>query len=192
MAPPQKSATARAAAGRSPAPNPAPAPEPAPVYVSAMDTYVPIIPDPNPDDIERCFKHPTLTKIEDELNYKQICIIREELFRNSITIKSTFRGRNHGHLGSVQRPTVYQIEAGQAWTIPASGGMYSNFPDGATDAEKKREVVEFINRKTHIKLSELVEDLLNNQLLRAVSKEYYMELRQSVLQYDGVSTLELI
>ena len=39
------------AAGGSPAPNPALAPEPAPVYVSAMDTYVPIIPDPKPDDI---------------------------------------------------------------------------------------------------------------------------------------------
>ena len=38
----------------------------------------------------------------------------------------------------------------------------------------------------------MVEDLLNNKLLKAVSKEYYMELRQGILQYDGVSTSELL
>ena len=99
-----------------------------------------IIPDLNPDDTDRRFKHPTLTKIEDEPNYDQMCIVREELFRNAIAIKSTFGGRKHGHLGSVQQPAVYQTEAGQAWTIPASGGMYPTFPAGATDAKKKTEV----------------------------------------------------
>ena len=71
-------------------------------------------------------------------------------------------------------------------------GMYPNFSVWATDAEKKREVVEFINRETRIKISELVKDLLKNKLLKAVSEEYYMDLRQGVLQYDGVSTLELL
>ena len=78
-----------------------------------MDTYVPIIPDLKPDDIERRFKHPTLTKIEDKPNYEQMCIVREELFRNTIAIKSTFWGRKHGHIESVHRPAVYQIEEGQ-------------------------------------------------------------------------------
>ena len=139
------------------------------MYVSAMDTCVPIIPNPKPDDIERRFKHPTLTKIEDKPDYKQMCIVREELFCNAIAIKSTFRGRKYGHLRSVQRPAVYQTDTGQEWTIPASGGMYPTFSAGATDADKKREVVELMNRETHIKLSELVEDLLKKQLLKAVS-----------------------
>ena len=47
---------------------------------------------------------------------------------------------------------------------------------GAADEEKKREVAEFINRETHIKIAELVKELLKNQLLNAVSEEYYMEL----------------
>ena len=162
------------------------------MYVSAMDTYVPITPDPNPDDIERRFKHPTLTKIEDEPDYKQMCIVREELFRNAITIKSTFGGKKHGHLRSIQRPAVYQTEAGQAWTILTSGGMYPTFSVKATDEEKKREFAEFINRETHINIAELVEELLNNQRLNAVSEEYYMELRQGMLQYDGVSTSDLL
>ena len=132
------SATARTAAGGSPAPNPATAPEPALVYVSAMDTYVPIISNLNPDDTERCFKHPTLTNIEDKPDYEQMCIVCKELFRNAIAIKSTFGGKKHGHLGSVQRPAVYQTETGQAWKIPTSGGMYPTFSVRENDEEKKR------------------------------------------------------
>ena len=89
-----------------------------------------------------------------------MCVVREELFRNAIVIKSTFRGEKHGHLRSVQRPDVYHTEAGQAWTIPTSGGMYLTFSVGATDEEKKREVAEFINRETHIKIAELVKEFL--------------------------------
>ena len=59
--------------------------------------------------------------------------------------------------------------------------MYLTFLVGATDKEKKREVTEFINLDTHIKIAELFEELLKNQLLKAVSEEYYMELRQGVI-----------
>ena len=140
MSPPRTSVTVRAEAVKSLATNPEPAPEPAPVYVSAMYTYMPIIPNPKPDDIEQRFKHPTLTKIKDEPNYEQMCIVCEELFRNAIAIKSSFGGKKHGHLGSVQQPAVYETEAFQAWTIPASRGMYPTFSVGATNKEKKREV----------------------------------------------------
>ena len=189
MAPPQTSTTARAAAFGPPAPNPTTAPEPAPMCVSAMDIYLPIIPDPKTDDIERRFKHPTLTTIENELDHKQMCIVCKELFLNAIAIKSMFGGKKHGHLGSVQRPAVYHTEAGQAWTILTSGGMYPTFSLRATHEEKKREVTEFINRETHINIAELIEELLKNQLLKAVSEEYYMEPHQGVLQYNRMSTL---
>ena len=82
-----------------------------------------------------------------------MCIVREELFRNAIAIKSTFGGKKHGHLGSVQQPDVYQTEAGQAWKILTSVGMYPTFSVGATNEEKKREVADFINRETHIKIA---------------------------------------
>ena len=113
MAPARTSATARAAAASPPSLNPATAPEPAPVYAFAMDTYVPIIPDSNPDNIEQRFKHPTLSTIENQPDYEQMCVVREELFRNEIVIKSTFGGKRHGHPGSVQQLAVYHTEAGQ-------------------------------------------------------------------------------
>ena len=121
-----------------------------------------------------------------------MCVVREELFCNAIAIKSTFGGKRHGHLGSVQRPAVYHTEAGQACTVPTSVGMYPTFSDRATNDENKTEVAEFINHKTHIKIAELVKEILKNQLLKAVNKEYIMELRQGVLQYDGVTTSELL
>ena len=92
------------AAASPPASNPATALEPAPVYASAMDTYVTIIPDPKPDDIERRFKHPTLTTIENEPDYEQMCVVCEELFRNAIAIKSTFGGKNTATSGSCNNP----------------------------------------------------------------------------------------
>ena len=52
---------------------------------------MPIIPYPKLDDIKRHFKHPTLTTIENEPDYEQMCVVREELFRNAIAIKYTFR-----------------------------------------------------------------------------------------------------
>ena len=110
----------------------------------------------------------------------------------SISIKSKFGGKKHGQLGSVQQPAEYQTEAGQAWKIPTSGEMYPTFSFGATDEEKNREVAKFIKRKTHIKIAELVEELLKNKLLKAVREEYYMELRQGVIQYDRVSKSELL
>ena len=48
--------------------------------------------------------------------------------------------------------------------------MYPTFSDGATNDEKKGEVAEFINRETHIKIAELVKELLKNQLLKAVNE----------------------
>ena len=42
-----------------------------------METYVPIIPAPKPDDIERRFKHPTLTTIESKPDYKQMRVVRK-------------------------------------------------------------------------------------------------------------------
>ena len=61
-----------------------------------------MIPNPKLDEIERRFKHPTLSTIENEPDYEQMCVVREELFRNAIAINSTFGGKIHGHLGSVQ------------------------------------------------------------------------------------------
>ena len=66
-----------------------------------MDTVIPTIPDVTANDIERNMPYPTLTKCEDAPTYSTMSTIHEEMFRNSIDVKSTFGGGRHGHYGSL-------------------------------------------------------------------------------------------
>ena len=102
-------------------------PAPMTVMVSIMDTVVPTIPNVTADDIERKMPYPTLTKCEDAPTYSTMSTICEEMFCNSITVKSTFGGGRHGNYGSLQKPTTYLIEAGEPWTVLKTGGVYPNF-----------------------------------------------------------------
>ena len=130
------------------------------VTVSAMDLFILTTPDANPKGIERQLKYSTLTNIQGWEDYKRMCIAHEELFRKVIAIKSTFGGGNHGHIGSVSNPALYHTESGHNWTVPESGGVYPVFPAGATNDEKKKEVEEFIDRETYIKVADMVEEIL--------------------------------
>ena len=94
---------------------------------TVLNTFIPTIPDTNPKGIERRFKYSSLTKIEGEPEYEQMCLVREELCRNAIAIKSSFGGGKHGHLGSVTKPSLYLTETGETWNIPVSGGVYPMF-----------------------------------------------------------------
>ena len=115
------------------------------VTVSAMDSFIPTIPDANPEGIKQGFKYSTLTKIEGVPDYEQMCIVHKKLCRNSIAINSMFGGGKHGRIGSVSNQTLYHTESGHNWTVPAYGGVYPVFPAGATNDEKKKEVVGFID-----------------------------------------------
>ena len=92
--------------------------------MSVMDSVVPTIPDVTFDDIEKKMPHPTLTKIEGEPDYSTMSVLREELIRNAIAVKSTFGGGKHGHYSSITKPATYLIEAGVEWTVSEGGGVY--------------------------------------------------------------------
>ena len=66
-----------------------------------METVIPTISDVTANDIERKMPYSTLTKCEDALTYSTMSTICEEMFRNSIDVKSTFGGGRHGHYGSL-------------------------------------------------------------------------------------------
>ena len=125
-----------------------------------MDTVFPTIPDVTADNIERKMPYPTLTKCEDALTYSTMSTIFEEMFRNSIAVKSMFGGGKHGHYGSLQKPATYLIEAGEPWTVPKTGGVYPTFAAGMNDAKKKREVATFVLTQQKIKKAEVTQELL--------------------------------
>ena len=52
--------------------------------------------------------------------------------------------------------------------------------------------MEFIRRKTHIKVTALVEELLKKEFLECINKGCIMELRQGILLYDTVSLFNLL
>ena len=87
------------------------------------------------------------------------------MFRNSIAVKSTFRGGGHGHYGSLRKPATYLVKAGEPWTVPKTCGVYLNFAAGMKDAEKKREVATFVLTDHNIKKAEVTQELLKNQFL---------------------------
>ena len=114
------------------------APAPANVTVSVMDTFIPTIPEANPDNIDRRFKYSTLTKIEGEPDYEQVHIMQEKIFCNSIAIRSIFGGGKHGHLRSISKLRLYHTESGHAWTVASTGGVYPVFRTNATKNDKKK------------------------------------------------------
>ena len=86
--------------------------------------------------------------------------ICEESFCNAIAVKSTFRGREHGDYGYLQKPATYLIEAGEPWTALKTGGVYPTFAAGMNDAKKKREVATFVLTEHNIKKAEVTQELL--------------------------------
>ena len=146
-----------------------------------MDSFVPTIPEPSTDAIEAKLPHKTLTKIEGQPIYADLFLLREELYRNALSSKFPFGGRNHGHLGAAMDPMTYTIETGGAiWNVPTTAVMFPIFPAGANDNKKKRLIAEFVRDETGIKIAEATINLLRNQLLEAVDEEYYMELYDNI------------
>ena len=129
------------------------------VTISIMDTFIPTIPDVTTDKIERKMPYPTLTKFEDAPTYSTMRKIREEMFRNSIAVKSMFGGGKHGHYDSPQKSAAYLIEAGESWTVLKTGGVYPTFASGMTNKEKKREVAAFVLTEHTIKKAEVTQQL---------------------------------
>ena len=112
------------------------APAPQIVQVSLMDTYVPSIPKIKPDNVKLRFPYKQLTTIKGEPEYEQMCVAREEIYRNALSIKLSFGGGKHGHKGLVTKPTIYQIDTGKDWVVPETGGVYPTFRSNATKNAK--------------------------------------------------------
>ena len=57
-----------------------------------METYMLSIPEIKPSDVKLRFHYQKLTKIEGEPEYEQMCVVREKIYRNALSIKSSFGG----------------------------------------------------------------------------------------------------
>ena len=168
------------------------APAPQIVQVYLMDTYVPSIPEIKPDDVKLRFPYQQLTKIKGKTDYKQICVVGEEIYCNTLSIKSSFSRGKRGHKGSVTRQTIYRIDTGNYWFVPAKGGVYPIFRANTTKNAKKQTITDFISRKTNIKMSEVVKEQLKNQLIDSLAEAFILELCEFSRQYNGSTMFDIL
>ena len=127
-----------------------------------MDTYMPSIPEINTDNVKLRFPYQHLTKIQGNPEYEKMCIVREEMYCNALSIKFIFGGGKRGHKGLVTKLTIYRIETGEDWVVPETGIVYQIFSANATENAKKQLITEFISRDTNIEMSKLVEEQIKN------------------------------
>ena len=57
---------------------------------------------------------------------------------------------------------------------------------------KRQKITEFISRETNIKMSEVVEEQLKNQLLNSLTKAFILELCKGLRRYDGSTTFDIL
>ena len=121
-----------------------------------------------------------------------MCVEQEEIYRNSLSIKSSFGGGKRGHKLSRTNPTIYRIDTGEDWVIPATGDVYLIFRANATKNAKTQTIAELISRKTNIKMSEVVDEQLKNQLLDSLPEAFILELCEGSRQYNGSSIFDIL
>ena len=168
------------------------APAPQIVQVSLMDAYVPVISKIKPDNVKLRFPYQWLTKIEGELEYKQMCVVREEICCSALSIKSSLGGGKCRHKGLVTKLIIYRIDTGKDWVVPATGCVYPIFRANTTENAKKQTIVEFISRKASINMFEVVEEQLKNQLLYSLFKSFILELCEGSRRYYGSTTYYIL
>ena len=117
---------------------------PASNATSAIDAFIPTIPDVNADNLLAQMPHARLTKLDDEPTYEQFFIVCKELYRNVLAIKSTLGGGYIGHLGVTIDASAFTTLTSEVWTVPPKQGIFPTFPAGANDDNKKRIIAEFI------------------------------------------------
>ena len=103
-----------------------------------------------------------------------MCVMREEIYRNALSIKSSFGGGKRGHKILVKNPTIYQIDTGEEWVVPETDGVYPIFRSDTTENAKKQTIAEFISRNTNINMSEVVKEQLKNQLLDSLPEAFIL------------------
>ena len=69
------------------------------IFVSALDTLIPVIPPANAPNIKLKFKHQKLTKISEKPNHANLEIVNNELAQNAKTSKTSFACKKQGALG---------------------------------------------------------------------------------------------
>ncbi len=76
--------------------------------------------------------------------------------------------------------------------VPVSMGIYPTFPAGSSDQDNNCITSEFIRNEKGIKMAEVMERLMGQQVSDAIDGEYYMEVEDPIFKYTRVKTTDLL
>ena len=72
------------------------------------------------------------------------------------------------------------------------GGAFPTFPNGATLAQKKQLISEFIGCEKDRKVVKICKELLKGQLIKAIDENFILEFKDDMMDYDGVPLIKLL
>ena len=159
---------------------------------AGLDTFVPVIPEVQTEDIKELFKVKYLTKLEGEPTHDWLETAEKELGCNSLAVKCSFGGGKLGCLGTVYNNTRFRTRSGHGWIVPPSQGAFPSFLINALLAQKKQLISEFIECEKDCKVAKTCEELLKGQLIEYINKNFILELKKDMMDYDGVTLIELL
>ena len=159
---------------------------------AGLDTFVPVIPDVRTEDIKELFKVKYLTKLDGEPTHDWLETIEKEMGRNALAVECSFGGGRSGCLGTVYNNARFKAKAGHDWVVPSSRGAFPIFPNNASIAQKKQLISEFIESEKDRKTVKICEELLKGQLIEAVDENFILELKDDMMDYDGVTLVDML
>ena len=146
------------------------------------------------DEITAKFRIKKLTEIEGEPTYEAISKLSQELYTNAATLASPLGGGQHGHIGMVMKPSLYESLSNIPYVTPKNPGPTPKFDDAKIYTEMQRMQVRDDHKlqlKTYTEHHNM-DAALQQQLTEAVEYVYLAEKCNRFTGYLGVSTRDLL
>ena len=146
------------------------------------------------DKILALFPNSALPKIHGEPTYETINDVVQHMYANAATVTCPLGGGQHGHIGLIMKPALYQTLSATAFVRPLDPGPLPQYSPNIRYTAADREAVAADHKETKrfFDLCNNVDTALKRQLIEAVDDIYLEEQRNRYTGYLTVSTQDLI
>lgn len=146
------------------------------------------------DKMLALFPNASLPKIHGEPTYETINDIVQHMYANAATVSCSLGGGQHGHIGLIMKPALYQTLSAAAFVRPSDPGPLPVYNPNIryTAAERESVAADHKENRRIFETCNNVDTALKRQLIEAVDEIYLDEQRNRYTGYLTVSTQDLI
>ena len=146
------------------------------------------------DKILALFPNATLPTIHGEPTYETINDIVQHMYANAATVSCPLGGGQHGHIGLIMKPALYQTLSEAAFVRPLDPGPLPVYNPNIryTAADRESIAADHKENRRIFETCNNVDTALKRQLIEAVDEVYLEEQRNRYTGYLTVSTRDLI